>query len=52
MTVRTRPAAVLNVGFDFAPRHAGRSKATFREGMVFLRHLLRLVMVSWRTAGR
>jgi dolichol-phosphate mannosyltransferase len=51
VTVRTRPAAVLNVGFDFAPRHAGRSKATFREGMVFLRHLLRLVMVSWRRRG-
>lgn len=51
VTVRTRPAPVRNVGFDFAPRHAGRSKATFREGMVFLRHLLRLVMVSWRRRG-
>ena len=51
VTVRTRPAPVRNVGFDFAPRHAGRSKATFREGMVFLRHLLRLVLVSWRKRG-
>jgi dolichol-phosphate mannosyltransferase len=51
VTVRTGPAVVLNVGFDFAPRHAGRSKATFREGMVFLRHLLRLVVVSWRRRG-
>jgi dolichol-phosphate mannosyltransferase len=48
VTVRTRPAPIRNVGFDFAPRHAGRSKATLREGMVFVRHLLRLVTVSWR----
>ena len=52
VTVRTRPAPVRNVGFDFAPRHAGRSKATLREGIVFLRHLVRLVMLSWhRGAG-
>ncbi len=28
--------------FDFAPRHEGDSKADFREGMRFFRHLLRL----------
>jgi dolichol-phosphate mannosyltransferase len=46
VTVRTRPAPVRNIGFDFAPRHAGRSKATLREGVVFLGHLVRLVMTS------
>ena len=46
VTVRTRPAPVRNIGFDFAPRHAGRSKATLREGIVFLGHLGRLVVAS------
>jgi Glycosyl transferase family 2 len=49
--VRTRPAPVRNVGFDFAPRHAGRSKATLREGVVFLGHLARLVMASRGRSG-
>jgi dolichol-phosphate mannosyltransferase len=48
VTVRARPVPVRNVGFDFAPRHAGSSKATLREGLVFLGHLVRLVMASWR----
>jgi dolichol-phosphate mannosyltransferase len=43
VTVRARPATVGNVGFNFGPRHAGRSKASLREGLVFLRHLARLV---------
>jgi len=46
VSVRARPAAVGNVGFNFAPRQAGRSKASLREGLVFLRHLGRLVRVS------
>jgi glycosyltransferase involved in cell wall biosynthesis len=46
VTVRARPATVGNVGFNFAPRHAGRSKASLREGVVFLRHLARLVSAS------
>lgn len=48
VTVRTRPAPVRNVGFDFAPRNAGSSKATLREGLVFLGHLSRLVVVNGR----
>ena len=48
VTVRARPAPVRNVGFDFAPRHAGSSKATLREGLVFLGHLTRLVWAGWR----
>ncbi|MGO9657891.1 MAG: glycosyltransferase [Acidimicrobiales bacterium] len=43
VTVRARPAPVRNLGFDFAPRHAGSSKATLRQGLVFGRHLGRLV---------
>ena len=48
VTVRARPSPVHNVGFDFAPRHAGRSKATVREGLVFAGHLARLVVVNRR----
>jgi dolichol-phosphate mannosyltransferase len=48
VTVRTRPAPVSNVGFDFAPRHAGSSKATLREGLVFLGHLSRLMVANGR----
>jgi dolichol-phosphate mannosyltransferase len=44
--VRARPATVGNVGFNFGPRHAGRSKASLREGLVFLAHLGRLVSAS------
>jgi glycosyltransferase involved in cell wall biosynthesis len=46
VVVRARPSSVRNVGFDFAARNAGRSKASFREGLVFLRHLCRLVAAS------
>jgi dolichol-phosphate mannosyltransferase len=46
VTVRARPATVGNVGFNFGPRHAGSSKASLREGLVFLRHLARLVSTS------
>lgn len=48
VTVRARPATVANMGFNFAPRHAGRSKASLREGLVFMRHLARLVSMSLR----
>ena len=46
VVVRARPSSVQNVGFDFAPRHAGRSKASFHEGLVFLSHLCRLLVAS------
>ncbi len=49
VVVRAKPAPVANVGFDFAPRHAGRSKADLHEGLMFLRHLSRLVVISWRS---
>ena len=50
VVVRARPERVGNVGFDFAPRHAGSSKATVRQGMLFFKHLARLV-VAGRRAG-
>lgn len=50
VVVRTRPGSVRNLGFKFAPRHAGRSKASWREGLVFLRHVGRLA-ISDRKAG-
>jgi dolichol-phosphate mannosyltransferase len=40
--VRGRWGRVAEVPFEFAPRHEGASKAGFREGMRFLRHLGRL----------
>ncbi|HET9653902.1 MAG TPA: glycosyltransferase, partial [Kineosporiaceae bacterium] len=40
--VRHPSARVAEVAYTFAPRHAGTSKATVREGMAFVRHLLRL----------
>jgi glycosyltransferase involved in cell wall biosynthesis len=52
VAVRAAPSLVANVGFDFAPRHAGRSKASMRQGMVFLGHLARLVVVGLRPAGK
>lgn len=33
---------VAEVGFSFAPRYSGESKASFREGMRFANHLTRL----------
>jgi dolichol-phosphate mannosyltransferase len=33
---------VGEIGFDFAPRYGGASKANFHEGMRFLAHILRL----------
>jgi hypothetical protein len=51
VTVRARPATVGNVGFNFGPRHAGRSKASLREGLVFLSHLARLVVAGRSRPG-
>jgi dolichol-phosphate mannosyltransferase len=40
--VRTPRARVAEVAYCFAPRYAGRSKASFRQGLIYLRHLARL----------
>jgi dolichol-phosphate mannosyltransferase len=42
IAVRQGPLKVLEVPYVFAPRHAGESKASLREGLRFARHLLRL----------
>ncbi|MGW2720755.1 glycosyltransferase [Streptomyces sp. NPDC001492] len=42
MLVRNPSARVAEVAYTFAPRAAGRSKASLREGLTYLRHLLRL----------
>jgi len=49
--VRCAPASVGNMGFDFAERNAGTSKASLREGLVFLGHLGRLVIAGRCRAG-
>jgi dolichol-phosphate mannosyltransferase len=41
--VRLRPRQVAEAPYEFAVRHSGRSKASLREGIVFLVHLLRLL---------
>ena len=40
--VRNPMAKVAEVAYCFAARHAGRSKASARQGLTFLRHLARL----------
>jgi len=40
--VRTPAASVAEVTYCFGPRHAGESKASFRQGLTYLRHLGRL----------
>jgi dolichol-phosphate mannosyltransferase len=52
VAVRARPASVRNVGFDFAPRHAGTSKASLHQGLVFFRHVGRLVVASRKEAEK
>jgi len=42
LVVRNRPGRVVEVPYEFAPRHAGESKSTVAEGLRFLRHLARL----------
>jgi dolichol-phosphate mannosyltransferase len=46
VAVRCQPRSVENVGFDFARRQAGKSKAGLREGLRFLRHLGRLATID------
>jgi len=43
---------VANVDYRFNERYSGRSKADLREGLVFLRHLLHLVVSARRRRGR
>jgi dolichol-phosphate mannosyltransferase len=40
--VRHPAARVAEVSYEMAPRHAGNSKASFRQGVLFLRHMTRL----------
>ena len=40
---RARPAKVVEVPYELSPRQAGRSKASVRQGVTFLLHLLRLL---------
>jgi dolichol-phosphate mannosyltransferase len=42
LLVRGRWSALAEVPYEFAPRHEGRSKASLKEGMRFLRHVGRL----------
>jgi dolichol-phosphate mannosyltransferase len=42
MLVRHPSLRVAEVAYAFAPREAGDSKASFREGLAFLRHVTRL----------
>ncbi|MFI2667823.1 glycosyltransferase [Micromonospora carbonacea] len=42
LLVRHPGARVAEVAYEMAPRHEGRSKASLREGVTFLRHLSRL----------
>jgi dolichol-phosphate mannosyltransferase len=50
--VRTPRLRTHEVGFVFAPRHAGDSKASAREGLRFARHVLRLLATRRREARR
>ena len=44
--VRTPGLRRAEVGYEFAARHAGDSKASLREGVVYLKHLARLRLVA------
>jgi|SRR5882757_2236168 len=44
--VRTPGLRRAEVGYEFAPRFAGDSKASLREGVVYLRHLARLRLAA------
>jgi dolichol-phosphate mannosyltransferase len=50
LLVRGRPQRVTEVGYVFVDRDAGRSKLTVREGLTFLRQLLRLYAYAWSTS--
>ena len=49
---RARPAKVVEVPYELSPRQAGRSKASLRQGLVFLLHLLRLLREVPQVKGR
>lgn len=40
---RVRPATIVELPYEFAPRQAGRTKASVRQGFTFLLHLWRLL---------
>lgn len=40
---RARPAKIVEVPYEFSHRRAGQSKASLRQGVTFLLHLLRLL---------
>jgi dolichol-phosphate mannosyltransferase len=42
IAVRNPAARLAEVAYSFAPRNAGESKATLRQGITFLRHVIRL----------
>ena len=44
--VRTPGLRRAEVGYEFAPRHAGDSKASLRQGVTYLRHLARLRLAA------
>jgi dolichol-phosphate mannosyltransferase len=44
--VRTPGLRRAEVAYEFAPRHAGDSKASLREGVIYLRHLTRLRLAA------
>jgi len=44
--VRTPGLRRTEVGYEFATRHAGDSKASVREGMTYLRHLAKLRLAA------
>jgi dolichol-phosphate mannosyltransferase len=44
--VRTPRLRRAEVGYEFAPRHAGDSKASVRQGVTYLRHLARLRLAA------
>ena len=44
--VRTPGLRRAEVGYEFAARHAGDSKASLRQGVVYLRHLARLRLAA------
>jgi len=44
--VRTPGLRRAEVGYEFAARHAGDSKASLRQGMTYLRHLARLRLAA------
>jgi dolichol-phosphate mannosyltransferase len=50
--VRTPRLRTHEVGFAFAPRHAGDSKASAKEGLRFARHVVRLLATRRREARR